>query len=129
MADYLVPMAAEMPDIDVAHVQTLSSVSELGAKGVGESGTGAAPAVVMNAINDALHAVRRPRDDAADDAGGDPDRARQDLSRQPASIAQRASGPLALRQASMPPWMWQAEAMPASCAACTAIAERSPKAQ
>ncbi len=54
MADYLVPMAAEMPDIDVAHVQTLSSVSELGAKGVGESGTGAAPAVVMNAINDAL---------------------------------------------------------------------------
>ena len=55
MADYLVPMAAEMPDIDVAHVpDALSSVSELGAKGVGESGTGAAPAVVMNAINDAL---------------------------------------------------------------------------
>jgi carbon-monoxide dehydrogenase large subunit len=54
MADYLVPMAAEMPDIDVAHVQTLTSVSELGAKGVGESGTGAAPAAVMNAVNDAL---------------------------------------------------------------------------
>jgi carbon-monoxide dehydrogenase large subunit len=43
-----------MPDIDVAHVETLSSVSELGAKGVGESGTGAAPAAVMNAVNDAL---------------------------------------------------------------------------
>jgi len=54
MADYLVPMAAEMPDIEVVHVETPSSVSELGAKGVGESGTGAAPAVVMNAINDAL---------------------------------------------------------------------------
>jgi carbon-monoxide dehydrogenase large subunit len=54
LADYLVPMAAEMPDIEVAHVLTLSSVSELGAKGVGESGTGAAPAVVMNAINDAI---------------------------------------------------------------------------
>ncbi len=54
MADYLIPMAAEMPDIEVAHVQTPTSVSELGAKGVGESGTGAAPAVVMNAINDAL---------------------------------------------------------------------------
>jgi carbon-monoxide dehydrogenase large subunit len=54
MADYLVPMAAEMPDIEVVHVQTPTSVSELGAKGVGESGTGAAPAVVMNAINDAL---------------------------------------------------------------------------
>jgi carbon-monoxide dehydrogenase large subunit len=54
MADYLVPMAAEMPDIDVVHVQTPTSVSELGAKGVGESGTGAAPAAVMNAVNDAL---------------------------------------------------------------------------
>jgi aerobic carbon-monoxide dehydrogenase large subunit len=54
MADYLIPMAAEMPDIDVTHVETPTSVSELGAKGVGESGTGAAPAVVMNAINDAL---------------------------------------------------------------------------
>ena len=54
MADYLTPMSAEMPDIDVAHVQTPTSVSELGAKGVGESGTGAAPAVLMNAVNDAL---------------------------------------------------------------------------
>ena len=54
MVDYLVPMAAEMPDIDVAHVETPTSASLLGAKGVGESGTGAAPAVVMNAVNDAL---------------------------------------------------------------------------
>jgi len=50
MVDYLVPMAAEMPDIDVAHVETPTSASLLGAKGVGESGTGAAPAVVMNAV-------------------------------------------------------------------------------
>ena len=41
----------------------------------------------------------------------------------------RASGPLAFFQASMPPWMWHAVSRPASCAACTAIAERSPKAQ
>jgi len=54
MADYLTPMAGEMPDIEVAHIQTPTRVSELGAKGVGESGTGAAPAVVMNAVNDAL---------------------------------------------------------------------------
>jgi len=54
LVDYLTPMASEMPDIEVVHVQTPSSVSELGAKGVGESGTGAAPAVVMNAVNDAL---------------------------------------------------------------------------
>ncbi len=54
MADYLTPMAGEMPDIDVAHIQTPTGVSELGAKGVGESGTGASPAAVMNAVNDAL---------------------------------------------------------------------------
>jgi carbon-monoxide dehydrogenase large subunit len=54
MADYLTPMAAEMPDIVVAHVETPTSASELGAKGVGESGAGAAPGVVMCAVNDAL---------------------------------------------------------------------------
>ncbi|PCI05246.1 MAG: carbon monoxide dehydrogenase [Hyphomicrobiales bacterium] len=54
MADYLVPMAAEMPDIEVGHVETPTETSELGAKGVGEAGTAGAPAAVMNAINDAL---------------------------------------------------------------------------
>jgi carbon-monoxide dehydrogenase large subunit len=54
MADYLVPMAAEMPDIVVAHVCTPTTTSQLGAKGAGEAGTAGAPAAVMNAINDAL---------------------------------------------------------------------------
>jgi len=54
MADYLVPMAAEMPDIVMAHVQTPTRTSQLGAKGAGEAGTAGAPAAVMNAINDAL---------------------------------------------------------------------------
>ena len=54
LADYLTPMAVEMPDIDVSHVSTPTSESELGAKGAGEAGTGAAPAVVLNAVNDAL---------------------------------------------------------------------------
>ena len=54
MADYLVPMAGEMPDIEVAHVQTPTIDSELGAKGAGEAGTAGAPAAVMNAINDAI---------------------------------------------------------------------------
>ena len=54
MADYLVPMAGEMPDIVVAHVQTPTLSSQLGAKGAGEAGTAGAPAAVMNAINDAL---------------------------------------------------------------------------
>ena len=54
MADYLVPMAAEMPDIEVAHIETPTATSQLGAKGAGEAGTAGAPAAVMNAINDAL---------------------------------------------------------------------------
>jgi CO/xanthine dehydrogenase Mo-binding subunit len=54
LADYLVPMAAEMPDIATAHVQTPTRTSVLGAKGAGEAGTGGAPAAVMNAVNDAL---------------------------------------------------------------------------
>jgi carbon-monoxide dehydrogenase large subunit len=54
MADYLVPMSGEMPDIVVAHIETPTKQSELGAKGVGEAGTAGAPGAVMNAINDAL---------------------------------------------------------------------------
>ncbi len=54
MADYLVPMASEMPDIDVTHVVSPTASSELGAKGAGEAGTAGAPAAVVNAINDAL---------------------------------------------------------------------------
>lgn len=54
LADYLVPMAAEMPDIFVGHVETPTETSELGAKGVGEAGTAGAPSAIMNAINDAL---------------------------------------------------------------------------
>ena len=54
MADYLVPMAMEMPDIICGHVSSPTRSSELGAKGVGEAGTAGAPGAVMNAINDAL---------------------------------------------------------------------------
>jgi len=54
MADYLVPMAAEMPDIQIAHIETPTSTSTLGAKGAGEAGTGGAPAALLNAVNDAL---------------------------------------------------------------------------
>jgi aerobic carbon-monoxide dehydrogenase large subunit len=54
MADYLVPMAVEMPDMEIGHVVTPTAESELGAKGAGEAGTAGAPAAVMNAINDAL---------------------------------------------------------------------------
>jgi len=54
MADYLVPMAAEMPDIAVGHVVSPTADGELGAKGAGEAGTAGAAAAVANAVNDAL---------------------------------------------------------------------------
>ena len=54
MADYLVPMASEMPDIEVGHVVSPTLESELGAKGAGEAGTAGAAACVANAVNDAL---------------------------------------------------------------------------
>lgn len=54
MADYLVPMSTELPDIECGHSVSPTSDSELGAKGAGEAGTCGAPAAVMNAINDAL---------------------------------------------------------------------------
>jgi carbon-monoxide dehydrogenase large subunit len=54
MADYLVPMAGEMPDIEVGHVVSPTADSELGAKGAGEAGTAGAPGCVVNAVNDAL---------------------------------------------------------------------------
>ena len=54
MADYLVPMSGEMPDIDVAHVVSPTAETELGAKGAGEAGTAGAAAAVANAVNDAL---------------------------------------------------------------------------
>jgi carbon-monoxide dehydrogenase large subunit len=54
LADYSVPLASEMPDIDVAHVASLEPGSGLGAKGLGEAGTLGAPAAIWTALNDAL---------------------------------------------------------------------------
>ncbi|MEW6641898.1 MAG: xanthine dehydrogenase family protein molybdopterin-binding subunit [Pseudomonadota bacterium] len=54
LADYLVPMACEMPDIAIEHVETPTLDTQLGAKGVGEAGTAAAAAAALNAVNDAM---------------------------------------------------------------------------
>jgi aerobic carbon-monoxide dehydrogenase large subunit len=54
MADYLVPMAVEMPDIQVDHVLSPTAETTLGAKGVGETGTAGAAAACLNAVNDAI---------------------------------------------------------------------------
>jgi aerobic carbon-monoxide dehydrogenase large subunit len=58
MMDYLVPMAAEMPEIVVGHVETPTAYAEGGFKGAGEAGTAGAPGAVLNAVNDALAPLR-----------------------------------------------------------------------
>jgi carbon-monoxide dehydrogenase large subunit len=54
MADYLVPMACEMPDIVIEHIETPTGDTELGAKGCGEAGTAASSGAALNAVNDAI---------------------------------------------------------------------------
>src|SRR3989441_5165205 len=54
LVDYLVPTAAEVPAIEVVHLERPSPTTLGGFKGVGEGGTIGAPAAVANAIADAL---------------------------------------------------------------------------
>lgn len=54
LADYLVPMACELPPISVCHIETPTADTGLGAKGAGEAGTAASGTAVFNAINDAI---------------------------------------------------------------------------
>ena len=53
-ADYRVLTAAEAPRIDMAHIETPSPFTPVGAKGCGESSSESAPAAVANAVADAL---------------------------------------------------------------------------
>jgi carbon-monoxide dehydrogenase large subunit len=54
MVSYLVPSAAEMVDAEIDRVSAPSPTNPMGVKGVGETGTIASPAAVMNAVVDAL---------------------------------------------------------------------------
>src|SRR5919109_1610164 len=54
MGYYRVPSAAELPSFETDHTVTPSSTNPLGVKGVGEAGTIASPAAVVNAVIDAL---------------------------------------------------------------------------
>jgi aerobic carbon-monoxide dehydrogenase large subunit len=49
-----IPTAAEIPSIDVVHLETLSPLNPLGVKGVGEAGAIPVPALVAEAVDDAL---------------------------------------------------------------------------
>jgi carbon-monoxide dehydrogenase large subunit len=52
--DYLIPTAAEVPEIIIEHFESRSPHNPLGVKGVGEAGTIPAAAVIVSAIEDAL---------------------------------------------------------------------------
>jgi carbon-monoxide dehydrogenase large subunit len=52
--DFLMPTATEVPDIEVTHLETPSPLNPLGIKGVGEAGAIPGPAVLAEAIEDAL---------------------------------------------------------------------------
>jgi hypothetical protein len=52
--DYLVPTASEAPDIEIAHLVSPSPLTPLGSKGLGESSSMTVPAVIANAVSDAL---------------------------------------------------------------------------
>ena len=54
LADYLPPSAAEIPPIEIIHLETASAATLTGAKGLGEGGAIGAPAAIANAISDAL---------------------------------------------------------------------------
>lgn len=56
--DYLLPGAAEVPDIRVEHMNSPSPHTAYGIKGLGEGGAIAPPAAIANAINDALRPLR-----------------------------------------------------------------------
>jgi 2-furoyl-CoA dehydrogenase large subunit len=61
-ADYLVPTASEIPDVEILHIECPSPFTPLGAKGLAEGNCMSVPACVANAIADALNVkdVRLP---------------------------------------------------------------------
>ena len=54
LADYLLPMATDVPKVDGVHIETPSPLNPLGAKGAGEGGTIPAAAAIVAAVENAL---------------------------------------------------------------------------
>jgi len=52
--DFLMPTAMEIPEVEIVHLETPSPLNPLGIKGVGEAGAIPGPAVLAEAIEDAL---------------------------------------------------------------------------
>ena len=54
LMDYALPLPSNTPDFDLETMETLSPITALGVKGIGELPTLAAPVAVANAVMDAL---------------------------------------------------------------------------
>jgi carbon-monoxide dehydrogenase large subunit len=54
--DYAMPIASDVPDIELVHQQIPSPLNPLGVKGLGEGGAISPPATLANAVCDALSA-------------------------------------------------------------------------
>ena len=54
LVDYVTPSAAEIPFVDVLHIDSIVPATLGGFRGMGEGGTIGAPAAIANAISDAL---------------------------------------------------------------------------
>src|SRR5947209_6476595 len=52
--DFLIPTAMEVPSIEIVHTETPSPLNPLGVKGVGEAGAIPGPALLAEAVDDAL---------------------------------------------------------------------------
>ncbi|HEV8715881.1 MAG TPA: xanthine dehydrogenase family protein molybdopterin-binding subunit [Candidatus Binatia bacterium] len=54
LMDYLVPTAADVPRVEIGHIESPSPYTPGGIKGMGEGGAIAPPAAIANAVTDAL---------------------------------------------------------------------------
>jgi CO/xanthine dehydrogenase Mo-binding subunit len=57
LMDYLLPTSVDVPDVQIAHLETPSDLVPGGVKGMGESAMISAPAAIIGAVNDALALV------------------------------------------------------------------------
>jgi len=55
--DYAMPIAQDLPPIEIDHIENLSTRNPLGVKGLGEGGAIGPPAAIANAVEDALRGM------------------------------------------------------------------------
>jgi aerobic carbon-monoxide dehydrogenase large subunit len=60
LLDYALPRAADVPALEIGHLETPSPLTPGGVKGMGEGGTIGAPAALANAVADAVRSLGLP---------------------------------------------------------------------